>query len=110
MVAMLELNQSTLERLGLEGLDPAAKRRILARFYSSLELLVGTRLTRDLSQSQLSELELLMDRDEDSESLRWLEINRPDYKETVSRSMDDLFEVVAESVEDFKRSKWNALT
>ncbi len=87
---MLKLDDEFLNQVGLSELPQEDKKRMLAHVYETLELRVGTRLAQNMSDEQLSEFEKLMDANDETGALVWLETNVPDYKEVVSAELDNL--------------------
>jgi len=106
---MLSFDDQTLEALGLGGLDPGAKARVVSRMVSSFELLVGSRLHSGLTDDKIEEFEQLMDEGDEEGELRWLAETRPDYREVVQASREELLDVVAEAVTDYRRTSWNGV-
>ncbi len=96
---MFKLDNNLLIELGLGGLPPQEKNRMLAHIYETLEMRVGMRLAEGMSESQLDEFETLMPLQEDSQevrqqkeqaALKWLESNFPNYKAVVAEELEKL--------------------
>lgn len=96
---MFKLDNNLLIELGLGGLSPQDKNRMLAHIYETLEMRVGMRLAEGMSESQLDEFEALMPLPEDTQevraqkeqdALKWLESNFPNYKQVVAEELEKL--------------------
>lgn len=125
---MFQLDDKFLEDVGLQDLPEEQKKAFLQHIYDELELRVGTKLSDGMSNEQLEEFELIIDRNDDivtawlvryvpdyhnDESFariqqatgldvndpglraeyaatKWLEINRPDYRDVVATVLQEL--------------------
>ena len=87
---MFNLDDDFLQSLGLGGLPDDQKQAFLQHLYEELELRVGTRLSEGMSDDQLAEFEKLIDRNDEQGALKWLETNRPNYKDVVSEELEKL--------------------
>ena len=87
---MIKLDYALLEELGLGGLDKEAKDSLLASMYERLELNVGTVIAADLTDAQLKEFEQLIDNNDQSAALEWLQSNYPNYKKVVEAELNKL--------------------
>lgn len=87
---MFKLDDNLLQELGLGGLPPAEKNKMLAHIYETLELRVGTRLAEQMSDEQLDDFEVFIDGNDEAGALRWLETNFPNYKDVVASELDNL--------------------
>ena len=65
-----------------------------AHIYETLEMRVGMRLASNMSEEQLTEFETLMNNQDDSGALKWLETNFPNYKQVVTEELDKLKEEI----------------
>jgi hypothetical protein len=92
---MFQLDDKFLQDLGLGGLPDDQKGAFLQHLYEELELRVGTRLSEGLSDDQLKEFEKLIDAKDEAGALRWLETNRPNYKQVVAEELENLKQEVA---------------
>lgn len=91
--AMLKLDNSLLEELGLGTLPEEQKKAMLQHIYETLELRVGTQLANQMTDAQLEEFERFIDAGGDqnqAQALQWLESNLPNYKQVVN----DVFEAL----------------
>ncbi|MDN3495295.1 DUF5663 domain-containing protein [Planococcus sp. APC 4015] len=84
----LTLNDQLLIDAGFEFLTAEQASLALGAIFEALEHRVGTELSRDLSDAQLRAFEQLIDADDDPGATRWLEVNRPRYREIVAAELD----------------------
>lgn len=87
---MIKLDDNLLQELGLAGLPPEEKKKLLAHIYETLEMRVGMKLAEQMSDAQLTEFEQFIDRNDEAGALRWLETNFPHYKDVVSAEFEKL--------------------
>lgn len=87
---MFKLDDNLLRELGLGGLPPAEKNKMLAHIYETLEMRVGMRLAEQMSNEQLDEFERFIDANDEAGALKWLESNFPNYKDVVADELQKL--------------------
>src|SRR5690349_10614249 len=87
---MFNLDDDFLQSLGLGSLPDEQKQAFLQHLYEELELRVGTRLSEGMSDEQLAEFEKLIDNNDENGALKWLETNRPNYKDVVAEELEKL--------------------
>lgn len=87
---MFKLDDNLLIELGLGGLPPAEKNRMLAHIYETLEMRVGMRLAEQMTNEQLDEFERFIDANDEAGALKWLETNFPNYKDVVAQELEKL--------------------
>jgi hypothetical protein len=87
---MIKLDDDLLQELGLAGLPPEEKKKLLAHIYETLEMRVGMKLAEQMSDAQLTEFEQFIDRNDEAGALKWLESNFPNYKDVVAAEFDNL--------------------
>lgn len=93
---MFQFDDKFLEEIGLGSMPQDQRQAFLQHLYEELELRVGTRLSEGMSDEQLGEFEKLIDSDDQAGALKWLETNRPNYKQVVAEELEKLRkEVVA---------------
>lgn len=96
----ISLDIALLEELGVSEMMSDDQRLLLEHLYGELEQRVGKALSEGLSDDQLEEFEALIDASDDEGSSRWLEENRPDYRDVVAAQFASLkAEVRAQSAE-----------
>lgn len=94
---MIKLDDTLLQELGLAGLPPEEKKKLLAHIYETLEMRVGMKLAEQMSDAQLSEFEQFIDRNDEAGALHWLESNFPNYKDVVAAEFEKLKAEVRQS-------------
>ena len=87
---MFKLDNNLLIELGLGGLLPDEKNKMLAHIYETLEMRVGMKLAEQMTNEQLDEFEGFIDRNDEAGALKWLESNFPHYKQVVADELDAL--------------------
>lgn len=87
---MIKLDDDLLQELGLAGLPPEEKKKLLAHIYETLEMRVGMKLAEQMTDAQLTEFEQFIDRNDEAGALRWLEANFPNYKDVVAAEFERL--------------------
>lgn len=93
---MFQLDDTFLQSLGLGNMPAEQKEAFLQHLYEELELRVGTRLSEGMTNGQLQQFESLIDTNDEAGALKWLETNRPNYKDVVAEELEKLRqEVVA---------------
>lgn len=92
---MFQFDDKFLQDLGLGAMPDDQKQAFLQHLYEELELRVGTRLSQGMSDEQLGDFEKLIDADDQAGALKWLETNRPNYKDVVAEELEKLKNEVA---------------
>ncbi len=87
---MIKLDDDLLRELGLAGLPPEEKKKLLAHIYETLEMRVGMKLAEQMTDAQLSEFEQFIERNDEAGALQWLETNFPNYKDVVAAEFENL--------------------
>ena len=87
----MEFDDKFLQEMGLSAMPEQEKQKFLDYVREELEVQIGERISRGLTEVQLNEFDMLTD---PKEILKWLEINRPDYREIVSRTIRELKEEI----------------
>lgn len=80
-----------LQDMGLSAMPEDQKQKFLDYAQEELEVRIGERISRGLTQAQLAEFDQISD---PNESVRWLEKNRPDYREIVNRAIEEMKEEI----------------
>ena len=63
------------------------KQEFLDYIQEELEIRIGERISKGLTEVQLNEFDMITDQ---AEATKWLEKNRPDYREIVTRTIEEL--------------------
>ena len=74
----MQLNDDFLQEMGLQAMPEDQKKAFLEYVQEELEVRIGERIAKGLSEAQLHEFDLITD---PREAALWLEKNRPDYRE-----------------------------
>ena len=73
--------------MGLSAMPEDQKQKFLDYIQEELEVRIGERISKGLTETQLSEFDAITD---PLEAARWLEKNRPDYREIVNRTIEEM--------------------
>lgn len=87
----MEFNEEFLQEMGLSAMPEDQKQPFLDYVQRELEIRVGERISQGLSETQLREFDLIEDPEE---AAAWLEKNRPDYREIVNRTIEEMKEEI----------------
>lgn len=89
---MLRIDDSLLKEIGYElsELTQSERTSLLKSIYETLELRVGMRLSRLMTNEQLDEFERFFNAKDDAGAFHWLEVNFPNYKEIVADEFSKL--------------------
>src|ERR1700693_2940069 len=89
-MAMFKLNNDLLIELGLGDLPAQEKDKMLKHIYETLEMRVGTNLAQRMTDEQLDDFEVFIDKEDQEGALHWLESNFPNYKDVVAAELEKL--------------------
>ena len=87
----MEFDEKFLQEMGLSAMPEDEKQKFLAYVQEELEVRIGERISRGLTETQLNEFDMITD---PVEAAKWLEINRPDYREIVTRTINEMKEEI----------------
>jgi len=87
----MEFNEEFLAEMGLSAMPEDQKQDFLNYVQEELEVRIGERVARGLTEVQLNEFDMINDQ---AEAAKWLEINRPDYREIVTRTIAEMKEEI----------------
>lgn len=87
----MEFDEKFLQEMGLSAMPEDEKQRFLDYVQEELEVRIGERISKGLTEVQLNEFDLITD---PAEATKWLEINRPDYREIVTRTINEMKEEI----------------
>ena len=85
----MEFDEKFLQEMGLSAMPEDQKQQFLDYVQEELEIRIGERISRGLTETQLNEFDMIMD---PAEAAKWLEKNRPDYREIVNRTINEMKE------------------
>lgn len=83
----MQLDDNFLQEMGLTAMPEEQKQAFLTYVQEELEVRIGERISKGLTEVQLNEFDLITD---PAEAARWLEQNRPDYREIVNRTIEEM--------------------
>lgn len=87
----MELDEQFLQEMGLSAMPEDQKQAFLDYVQEELEVRIGERISRGLTEVQLNEFDMISD---PAEAAKWLEKNRPDYREIVTRTINEMKEEI----------------
>jgi len=83
----MQFNEDFLQEMGLSAMPESQKQAFLDYVKEELEVRIGERISKGLTEVQLNEFDAITDQ---AEATKWLEINRPDYREIVERCIAEM--------------------
>ena len=87
----MQFDEKFLQEMGLSAMPEKQKRQFLDYVQEELEVRIGERISKGLTEAQLAEFDALTDQ---AEIGCWLQANRPDYREIVSRTITEMKEEI----------------
>ena len=87
----MEFNDQFLQEMGLSAMPEEQKQKFLDYIQEELEIRIGERISKGLTPTQLNEFDMITD---PLEAASWLEKNRPDYREIVNRTINEMKEEI----------------
>lgn len=87
----MEFDDKFLQEMGLSAMPEDKKQAFLDYVQEELEVRIGERISRGLTEVQLNEFDMITD---SAEAAKWLEKNRPDYREIVNRTINEMKEEI----------------
>ena len=82
----MQFDEQFLQEMGLSAMPEDEKQKFLDYLQEELEVRIGERISRGLSEVQLNEFDMITDQ---AEATKWLEKNRPDYRDIVTRTIEE---------------------
>ena len=83
----MRFDENFLKDMGLSAMPEDEKNRFLEYIQEELEIRIGERISKGLTEVQLNEFDIITD---PNEAAAWLEKNRPDYREIVNRTIEEM--------------------
>ena len=83
----MEFDEKFLQEMGLSAMPEEEKQKFLDYIQEELEVRIGERISQGLTEVQLNQFDMITDQ---AEATKWLEINRPDYREIVNRTIEEM--------------------
>ena len=87
----MQFDEQFLQEMGLSAMPEDEKQKFLDYIQEELEVRIGERISRGLTEVQLNEFDMITDV---NEARKWLEKNRPDYREIVTRTIEEMKEEI----------------
>ncbi len=87
----MQFDEQFLQEMGLSAMPEDQKQKFLAYIQEELEIRIGERISKGLTETQLNEFDMI---DNPKEAAKWLEKNRPDYREIVTRTINEMKEEI----------------
>ena len=87
----MQFDEKFLQEMGLSAMPEDEKQKFLNYIQEEVEVRIGERISRGLTDMQLAEFDAITD---PVEAARWLEKNRPDYREIVTRTIEEMKEEI----------------
>ena len=83
----MQFDEQFLQEMGLQSMPDDQKQAFLAYVEEELEVRIGERIAKGLTEVQLNEFDMITD---PAAATAWLEKNRPDYREIVTRTIEEM--------------------
>ena len=83
----MQFDDNFLQEMGLSAMPEETKKKFLAYIEEEVEVRIGERISRGLTEVQLNEFDKITD---PHEAAKWLEKNRPDYRQIVDRTIEEM--------------------
>ncbi len=83
----MQFDENFLKEMGLSAMPEDQKQKFLDYVQEELEVRIGERISKGLTEAQLNEFDAITD---PMEAAKWLEKNRPDYREIVTRTIEEM--------------------
>ena len=87
----MQFDEQFLQEMGLSAMPEDQKQAFLDYIQEELEIRIGERISKGLTETQLNEFDMITDQ---AEATAWLERNRPDYREIVNRTIEEMKEEI----------------
>lgn len=87
----MQFDEKFLQEMGLSAMPEDQKQAFLDYVQEELEVRIGERISKGLTETQLNEFDMITD---PVEAAKWLEKNRPDYREIVTRTINEMKEEI----------------
>lgn len=83
----MQFDDQFLQEMGLSAMPEDQKQEFLNYVQEELEVRIGMRISKGLTEVQLNEFDQITD---PLKAAEWLEKNRPDYREIVTRTIEEM--------------------
>ena len=83
----MQFDETFLQEMGLTAMPEDQKQAFLDYVREELEVRIGERISKGLTEAQLAEFDTI---ENQADATAWLERNRPDYREIVTRTIEEM--------------------
>ena len=90
----MRFDENFLQEMGLSAMPADKKQDFLNYVQEELEVRIGERISKGLTDAQLQEFDNILGTEE---AAKWLEKNRPDYREIVNRCIAEMKDAIAKN-------------
>lgn len=90
----MQFDEQFLQEMGLSAMPADKKQDFLNYIQEELEVRIGERIAKGLPEDKLQEFDSLSTTEE---VVKWLEKNRPDYREIVDRCIAEMKQSIAKN-------------
>lgn len=90
----MQFDENFLQEMGLSAMPADKKQEFLNYIQEELEVRIGERISKGLTEEQLQEFDSLLGTEE---AAKWLEKNRPDYREIVNRCVAEMKQAIEQN-------------
>lgn len=90
----MQFDEKFLQEMGLSAMPEDKKQDFLQYIQDELEVRIGERVSKGLSEEQLQEFDAISDPKQIAD---WLEKNRPDYREIVDQCIAEMKDSIAKN-------------
>ncbi|MBQ6149708.1 hypothetical protein IJI86_01920 [Candidatus Saccharibacteria bacterium] len=90
----MNFDEKFLQEMGLSAMPADKKQEFLNYIQEELEVRIGERISKGLTDEQLQEFDSLLGTEE---AAKWLQKNRPDYREIVERSIQEMKDAISKN-------------
>lgn len=90
----MQFDENFLQEMGLQAMPEDKKQDFLNYIQEELEVRIGERIAKGLTEAQLQEFDALTSTEDVT---KWLEVNRPDYREIVNRCIAEMKDAIAKN-------------
>ena len=83
----MEFDERFLQEMGLSNMPEEEKQKFLDYIQEEVEVRIGERISQGIPETKLNEFDMLEDQ---AEAAKWLEANRPDYRDIVNQTIEEM--------------------
>ena len=83
----MQFDDKFLQEMGLSAMPEDQKQSFFNYVQEELEVRIGERISKGLTEVQLNQFDMITD---PAEAAKWLEVNRPDFREIVTRTIEEM--------------------